>query len=87
LRGAHKDSASFACSGRHVYYAGFHLPGACTAKGRDWNHMVFYEDSIRVNDAHAAMFHYRNKLNSGSPYMVSPWGVGGWGALRMRQLV
>jgi len=49
---------------KHIYYTGYHLPGACLSKDRNWDKIVGYEDAIHVDDKDLAMFHFRNKLST-----------------------
>jgi hypothetical protein len=60
-------------STNHSYYIGFHMPGACATRGRDWTEKVHegldrhYSDYVRhMRHEEAAMFHFR-----GSPHMFS----------------
>ena len=51
-------------STKHIYFTGYHLPGACLSKGRNWDKVVDYGDAIHVEDTDLAMFHFRNKLST-----------------------
>merc|ERR1711939_367758 len=55
-------------STKHIWFTGFHLPGACTANGNDWKNIVVDRNklyrtyAIHVNSTRSAMFHYRNLI-------------------------
>ena len=48
-------------STNNIYYTGYHFPGACLSKKRNFEEIVGYEEAIRVEDNDLAMLHFRYK--------------------------
>lgn len=73
-------------SARHIYFTGFHLPGACTARtdpARDWDKLLRDDDpeftyyAKKVAKEDAAIFHFRVVLKP-ITYVRSKVGVSGF---------
>lgn len=68
----HDDSWQKAIvSSRNVYFAGFHLPGACRAGGRDWEQVVEMHEAASVPKSVMSMRHFRTRF-TGSMFTLTP---------------
>ena len=81
-------------STKHIWFTGFHLPGACTANENDWKNLVVDRNkhyktyAIHVNSTESAMFHYRNLItenqNKRSPTTKSEYPIYFWPSVRKK---